>query len=441
MSPITIGILGVAMFLILMFCGMGIAFAMMFGSSIAIIMMRGPMVAGQLIAAEMVSTFSSYSLTVGPMFGLMGFLASYTGIGADLFQCLKSFVGHRKGGLASSVQVACAGFGAICGSIPATAATMSAVAYPEMRKEGYAVELAALCIVGGATLSTLIPPSNILIIYGTAQELSISRLFCAGVLPGVTLMILNIFLIKYLCWRNPGWAQPSRKFSWKERWTALTNGGVIQIAIVFALAMGGMFAGFFTPTEAGAVGVFGMLLVTLFSKNLTFKRLCRALLEGVRLQAMLYVLMACGSVLGKSLTLATIPTTLGRWVQEAGLSPLLVLSMIIFIYFVMGCFTDLMSMMLATLPVFYPIVVNYCGYDPAWFGVLIILLMSVGNMTPPVGSSVFMQKNFIASVDPDVPVSVLFRASWPWVWERFVMMIVLVAFPSLVTWLPNMLNM
>lgn len=436
---VMIGILAMVIFLVVMFAGINIPFAMLFGGAIGIMLIKGPAVAGTMIASEFVNTFSSYSLTVGPMFGLMGYLASFTGIGEKLFNCLKTFLGHRRGGLASAVQVASAGFGAICGNPVACCATMTSVAYPEMRKSGYAPELAALCICGGGTLSVLIPPSNNFIIYGIATETSISQLFMAGILPGLVLTVVNIFTIAVIARRHPDWVSVGKRYSVKERLQSVKKGGIIEVAVVFVLAMGGMFAGFFTPTEAGAVGVFGMAVVAAFSRQLTLKKFLKALYSGVRLQATIYLLLACANVLAKMFSVSTIPMKLGNWVAGLGLPHFLVMLVILLIYFVIGMFTDLNAMILVTIPMFFPIIVDYCGYSPLWFGIILTLMMSVGSMTPPVGTSVFFEKGFIQQYDPDVTVGRLFSCIWPWVSNRMVAIVVLILFPQIITWLPHVI--
>lgn len=439
MSNIMLGVIGMVIFLVLMFIGFNIPFAMFFGGAIGLIIIKGTASAGSIIANEFVNTFSMYSLTVGPMFGLMGYLASFSGIGEKLFECMKTYLGHRKGGLASAVQVASAGFGAICGSPVSCSATMTAVAYPEMRKQGYEPDLAALCICGGATLAVLIPPSSNFIIYGIATETSISHLFMAGIVPGILLTIINIIAIYFICKRHPDWATISRKYTWKERWEATKRGGIIEVVVVFIIAMGGMFAGFFTPTEAGAVGVAGMALVAAVSKQLTWKKFMKALYSGVRLQATVYMLLACANVLAKMFSVSTIPMRLGSWVEGLGIHPMIIMLIILAIYFVLGMFTDLQAMILVTIPMFFPIICDFCGYSPLWFGVVLTLMMSIGSLTPPVGTSIFFEKSFIQAYDPDVTVGRLFSRVWPWVGTRLVATLIFIFVPQCITWLPHLL--
>jgi tripartite ATP-independent transporter DctM subunit len=440
MSTVFFGVLAIIIFLILMFLGMNIPFSMVFAAAISILLFKGPAVAGQIISSQVTDTFSNYSLTVGPMFGLMGFLATYTGIGEKLFRCLKAFIGHHRGGLAAAVQVASAGFGAICGTPPAACATMTAVAYPEMRKTGYSVELSALCIVAGGSLSALIPPSATMIVYGIMTEYSISRLFIAGIVPGIILTIVDIATIFVLVRIHPTWGPAVPKSTNRERWESVKNGGIVEVAVVFFISMGGMFTGFFTPTEAGAVGVFGMLIVTLVGRNLNFKKLRHALIEGLRLTAMMYMLMGFAMVFGRALSMSKLPFALADFVSGNDFSPSMVLFIIIAIYFVFGMFADLMSMVLVTIPVFAPLVVDYCGYSHDWFATVIVVMIAIGAMTPPVGNSIFMEKIFLSPFDPDVKVSRLFAACWPWVGQKFILLLLIIFIPSIVTFLPNLLT-
>lgn len=424
-------------FLVLMFCGFNIPFAMLIGGVVGLVIIKGPVPAANMIASEFIGTFSMYALAVGPMFGLMGYVASYTGVGEKLFLCLKAFIGHRRGGLAAAVQVASTAFGAICGSPLACIATMTSVAYPEMRKQGYKAEMAAMSISVGGSMATLIPPSATLIIYGIITETSISQLFMSGIIPGIICCIFNIVTIKLILNKHPEWAPVGSKTTAKERWQAVKNGGILEVLIVFAVAMGGMFAGFFTPTEAGAVGVFGMVIVTLVDRTFTWDRFFRALWSGVRLAAVVYFLLACANVLSKMLSVSRIPRALGNWVEGLGLSGLSVLLIIFAIYFVLGMFTDLNAMILITVPMFLPIVTDYCGYSPIWFGVIIDLLMGIGALTPPVGTCIFFQKSFIQQWDPDVSVGALFKAATPYLINRFALVALFVAVPACITFLPH----
>jgi len=437
MDPVVIGVICLVAFLILMFLGIPIPFSMLFCGTLGVAVIKSPQVASQLMVSDLLNTFSSYTLTVGPLFGLMGFVANYSGVGGNLFNAINAFIGHRRGGLASATQLACAGFGAICGSVPACISTMSAVAYPEMRQRRYAPQLAGTCIAAGAALSVLIPPSTNFIIYGLATDTSIGALFVAGIIPGILLTILNILAIVYIGKRHPEWAPLSERKPWKERWVSLREGSLIEIAVVFILSMGGMFAGYFTPTEAGAVGAFGVIIVTAVTRKLNFKKLMSSLLAGVRLQAMVFMLLACANIFGRMFTVSTIPVVMGNFVDSLDVPRWGVMLVILLIYFLLGMVADLLSMTLVTMPIFFPIVVDLLGYDPIWFGVIISMMIAIGGITPPVGTGIFLVKGCIPS-DNEATLSKLFAGVWPFVIAAALATLIMLAVPTLCTVLPEL---
>ncbi|NLO97140.1 MAG: TRAP transporter large permease [Peptococcaceae bacterium] len=438
MSAITIGIIALVLFLILMCCGVAIPFSMLFCGAIGIAIIKTPVVASQIVVSELLELFSSYTLTVCPMFGLMGFLACYTGVGSRLCEAINSFLSHRRGGLAMATQVACAGFGAICGSVPATIATMASIAYPEMRARKYMPNLAGSCIAAGAVLAVLIPPSSNFIIYGLATETSIGRLFLSGIIPGIMLTILNMLAVVYIGKRHPDWAPVAEKQSWAKRWNSILHGGLIEVAFVFIISMGGMFAGFFTPTEAGAVGAFGMLLITIITKQNDFKKFIDALMSGARLAAMVFLLLACANIFGTMFTVSGIPTALGKIVTAIDAPRWCIMLVILAIYFLLGLVADLLAMMLVTLPIFFPIVCGTLGYDPIWFGVILTLMIAIGGITPPVGNGIFLVKGSIPPDDKEATISALFSGVWPFVVAAFIAVFILLAFPQVATWLPEL---
>lgn len=438
MSLVTIGVIGLLVFLVLMILGMPIPFSMLFSGTAFFILMKGPVPAVQMMTSDLFNWFSSYTMTVGPLFGLMGFVANYSGIGASLFNTVNSYVGHWKGGLAMATQAACAIFGAICGSVPATLGTMSAIAYPEMRKRGYQPELAGSNIAAGATLSVLIPPGTGFIIYGIATDTSIGKLFAGGILPAILLLVCNCVAILIMVIRNPKLAPLSPKASKAERLKGLLHGGVIEVLVVFLISMGGMFAGFFTPTEAGAVGAFGMLIVVFVTRKLDWKKFKTSLMAGVRLQAMVFALLSCATVFGHFIVASTIPIAIGNFVKSLDVPGWAILAIIIVIYFIMGMFTDLLSMTLITMPIFFPIVCGYLGYDPVWFGVFIVIMTGVGGITPPVGSGVFMVAG-MTRWDKASSMAALFRGIWPFVIAAIVAIVIMIVFPQICTILPTAL--
>jgi tripartite ATP-independent transporter DctM subunit len=347
-------------------------------------------------------------------------------------------MGHWKGGLAMAIQVACAGFGAICGSIPATIGTMSAIAYPEMRKRGYSAILAGPAIASGANISVLIPPSLLFIIYGLATETSIGGLFVAGIFPGILLTILNLGAVRIMIQRHPNYAVTAEKASWKQRLKETMSGGIPAIVIIFVISMGGMFAGFFTPTEAGAIGAFAMLVITAVTKQLNLQRFLNALMDTARLQAMVFMLMTCAIVFGRFLAVTRIPTTIGAWVAGLPLPKTMIMIAIIVLFIIMGCFIDLVAMIVLTMPIFFPVVVHQLGYDPFWFGCELLLLVAVGSLTPPFGGNIFLLKGCI-SWDKEVTILQLFRGVWPFCLSAMLAIALLFVFPQIGTWLPYLL--
>lgn len=435
MNSVLVGAICLIAFLVLIFLGLPIAFSMLVTGIVGLMVLRSPDAAIQVIASDLFQNFSSYSLSVAPLFGLMGFLASYSGIGSSLFTAADKFLGDKRGGISSATQVACALFGAICGSIPATIATMSTVAYPEMNKREYDQRLSTASIAAGASLSVLIPPSSTFIVYGIAAEQSIGRLFMAGIIPGIILMFLFIGAIYITVRRHPEYAPLAPKASWRERFESLWRGGLIEIIIVFALSMGGMFLGWFTATEAASVGAAGILVIGLVERKIHWKELKASLLASAKLAAMVYVLIAAASVFGRMFTLSGIPTGLARFVTGLDVPSWMIIGIIFLIYFLLGMVIDALSMVLITIPVFFPIVVTTLGYDPIWFGVIIVLIISLGGLTPPVGMNVFVMKGYAK----DVPLMTIFSGVWPFVIASVICLIILLCFPQLATWLPNLI--
>ena len=432
MDPIIIGIIGLLLFLIVLFTGLPVAFSMMFVGVAGIVLLRSPDAAFQVLTGDIIEQFSSYALCVVPLFSLMGSLASYSGIGTGLFNTTNKMVGHFKGGLAMATQSACALFGAICGSTPATILTMGSVAYPEMKKYNYDDRLTCPTITAGSSLSVLIPPSMWLIVYGSATETSVGKLFLAGFPAGILLLIIYLIIIKTLVMVNPKLAPVSPKATWKERWNSLRSGGLVEVIIVFVLSMGGMFIGWFTPTEAGAVGAAGMLLVSVIQKKMTWKKLQMALKDTVKLTGMVYLILAGATIYGRFFAITKIPIALGNFVSGLSMPGWAVLFVIVLIYLVLGCFVDGVPILLLTIPIFYPVICNTYGYDPIWYGILIVLVLEMGGITPPVGINHFILKGVVK----DVPLSTMFRGIWPFAMGSLIACLIIIIFPIIVTFLP-----
>lgn len=434
MSPIIITFIALIGFLAFMFFGLPVPISMLLFSVLGISLIKSPSAAFQAVSSEIFLNFSSYTLTVAPMFGLMGFLASYSGIGESLFNVIEKFIGHKRGGIASAVQIACAGFGAICGSIPATMGTMVTVALPEMEKRKYDMSLSTSAIVAGAGLAVLIPPSFTMIVYGAASEQSIGRLFIAGIFPGLLLMVFQIIAVWLIVKRRPEMALISEKATWKERFVAIKRGGLIEIVIIFLLAIGGMFIGWFTPTEAASVGAIGMLLVGIVEKRINLSKLIKSLLASCRLAAVVFFMLSCGALFGRLFALSRIPSMLANFVAGLDTPAWFILAAIIFIYFIMGMFIDGISIILITIPIFSPIL-SSLGYDGIWYGVILVLVLILGGLTPPVGINVFYMKGFCK----DVSLQTIFKGVWPFVGCTLAAIIVITIFPGIATWLPTIL--
>lgn len=434
MNEIAIGLAGIAVFFVLLVIGMPIAFAMALVGFAGFSMLSSVEVGFNMAAKEIFNTFSSYSLSVIAMFVWMGFLSYYSGIGTRLYILAYRLIGHWPGGLAVATQVACAVFGAICGSNTATAATMGAIALPEMKKYKYDMSVATASIAAGGALGVLIPPSVIFIVYGIATEQSVGRLFMAGIIPGIILMFLYIAAIIILTARNPELGPAGPKMSWAERLEA-TRGGLLEVLIVFAISMGGLFAGWFTPTESGAVGAAGVLAVALLGKSLTREDFKKSLIDTTRITAMIMLLIAGAMIFGRFMAVCRIPFVVANWAGGLPLPPFAILGVILAIYLILGCFIDALALVLLTVPIFYPVVVDSLGYDPIWFGVIVVLVVAMGVITPPVGMNVYI----IKGVAPDIPLETIFKGIWPFLGAVIVCIIILIVFPGLTTFLPDLL--
>lgn len=433
MTPITIGLISILVFFIFLFLRMPVSYAMLITGILGISVINSPTIAFRVTATEIYSNFSTYTLSAIPMFVWMGFLALYAGIGEKLFNFAYKTVGHLPGGLAIAAQGAAGLFGAISGSNTATAATIGSIAVPEMRKHHYNDSLSTASVAAGGILGILIPPSTLFIIYGIAAEQSIGSLFLAGILPGIILMILFMIVIYIVTYRNPALAPRGEKSTWKERMESL-KGGLWEVGVIFALSMGGLFAGWFTPTEAGAVGAGGVLVLTLLTRKLSWDGLKNSLFDTLRTTAMIMLLIGSAVVFGRLITLSRIPFEIGGWIDSLVLPSFVIMALILLIYLVLGFFMDALALILLTIPIFYPIVVNTLGYDPIWFGVIIVLVGGMGVITPPVGVNVFIIKGVV----PNVSVETIFRGIWPFLYMIIFLIALLMIFPEIATFIPNM---
>jgi len=435
MSVFSVGLIGIVLFFGLVMLRTPIAYAMALVGFVGFSYLTSMPASLDMVAKELYNTFTSYSLSVIVMFVWMGFLAYYSGIGTSLYVFAYKMVGHLPGGLAIATQAACAVFGAICGSNTATAATMAAIALPEMDKYKYDKSLSTASIAAGGVLGVLIPPSVIFILYGTATEQSVGTLFMAGIIPGILLMLLNMGMIYFLTSRNPSLGPAGAKSSWRERISSL-RGGLWEALAIFILSIGGLFAGWFTPTEAGAVGAGGVLIISLLEKRISWENFKRSLVDTTRTSAMIMFMLAGAVMFGRFMAISRVPFELANWVGTLPLPSFAIMGMILFIYLILGCFIDALALVLLTIPIFFPVVVDTLGYDPIWFGVVVVLVVAMGVITPPVGMNVYV----IKGVAPEVPLETIFKGVWPFLVTIVICLILLMIFPGIATYLPQLLS-
>jgi len=433
MTPIMTGIMGFVLLIVLMFMRIPVAFVMALVGFLGFGYLVSWPAALNLLARDFFSVFSSYNLTVIPLFILMGQVAHYSGISGRLFNAAHKFLGHLPGGLAIATIGACAGFSAICGSTSATAATMATVALPQMKKYNYDPALATGVVAAGGSLGILIPPSTIFIIYGIMTEQSVGKLFMAGVLPGIVLASLFIAVILIWTRLQPGLCVPAPKATWGEKVASLS--GVLETFALFVLVMGGLFVGFFTPTEAAGIGALGTFVIALIGRNLTWRSFVQSLNETVRISCMIMTIVAGATVFGHFLAVTTIPTEVGAWVAGLPVPPVVIMGLIILTYLFLGCLMDSLAMIMLTIPVFYPVITTL-GYDPIWFGVIIVVVAEMGVLTPPVGINVYV----VGGIARDVPLHIIFKGALHLMTAMFVLTVLLIMFPEIALYLPGLMS-
>ncbi|MYF90187.1 MAG: TRAP transporter large permease [Boseongicola sp. SB0676_bin_33] len=366
---------------------------------------------------------------VVPLFILMGTFASISGMSGELYKASHAWVGHRKGGLAMATILACGGFAAICGSSVASAATLGKVALPEMQRFGYKQTIATGTIAAGGTLGILIPPSVVLAIYGIITEQDIALLFIAGLIPGLLAVLLYLFVILGMARIDPESAPGVGNFNLREAVMSLR--GIWATSLLFLFVIGGIYFGVFTPTEAAAMGAGGTLILTWLRGSMNFERMKQALIESTRMTGAIFVI-AMGAVLfGRFLTVTRMPQDLASFVGALDWPPGAILLVVILGYLVLGMFLDSLAIILLTVPIMFP-VMTQLGYDPIWFGILLVMVIEIGLITPPYGMNVFV----IKSVSPDVSLSTIYKGVLPFVLTDFVRILLIVLFPFLVLWLP-----
>src|SRR3954467_7958566 len=467
-------LIGLGCMLVLAFLGLPIALSMAVVGFTGYAYMRGwnfsPAFA--MVQTQIYETGRNYTLSVVPLFILMGNLVTRAGMSQELYRTAYAFIGHLRGGLAMATIVGCAGFGAICGSSIATAATFAKVAYPSMKRFGYADYLSTGAIAAGGTLGILIPLSTIMVIYGIMTETNIGKLFAAGVLPGLLATVLLCLGVQYVTWRDPKAGPRGERVSWRERWAAVAGlqwfaavgfliwlvvhlgwlasddaaviaafvvfvmsliyKGVSSVIALFTLVMGGIYGGVFTAVEGAGVGAFGAMVFAIARRALGWRALYEALLESARTTSMLFLILIGALMFAEFVNITTMPADLKSFVSQFEVNPIMVVAAIMVIYVILGTAMEELSMILLTVPLFFPLIVHM-GLDPVWFGILIVVVVEIGLISPPVGMNLFVLNTLL----PQVPTRTIFRGVMPFVLIDCVRLAILTAFPIISTLLPS----
>jgi tripartite ATP-independent transporter DctM subunit len=433
-NPVTAGIVGSALLVFFLFLGMPIAFVMMFVGFLGISYLASLKAALPVVAKTVYETAAHYPYTIIPLFILMGGFAGNAGITRELYETFDKWFRKLPGGLGIATIAACAFFAALSGSSVAAAAAMGTIAIPEMRRFNYAPKLATGIVAAGGTLSFLIPPSLGFVVYGMLTEQSIGKLLISGIFPGIFLSLTFIAIIVIEVKMDPSLAPATLgEVSWKEKLLAFS--GVWETLLVFFIVMGGIYLGFINPTEAGAIGATALFVIALLKKKLTFHNLSTSLLEAVRISVLVLFLVAGANVFSYFLALSTIPMVVSTWMAGLQVSRYIILAIIVVIYLILGCFLDAISMMVLTMPVIFP-VIQALGFDPIWFGVICVIMMEAGLITPPVGLNVYT----LAGVAKDVPMQTIFRGALPFLMSMIAVVILITIFPKIALYLPSMMG-
>jgi C4-dicarboxylate transporter DctM subunit len=429
MSPELVGAIGIIILMVLIFVRIWIGAAMLLVAILGYLYLDGPEITFVMAGQNPLSTIASYTFTAVPLFILMGTVVSNTGVGADLYNTAYKWIGKLRGGLAMSTVAACAMFAAICGSSMATSATMGKVALPEMKKYNYDEKLAAGSIAAGGTMGILIPPSMGFILYGLITEVSIGHLFMAGLIPGILEAVFYIVTIFILCRFNPSLGPRGASTSFKEKIISLKD--TWAMVLLFALVMGGIYLGIFTPTEAGAIGAFGAIVISLIARRLSWQAFKISITDTAQTTAMIAFLVIGAFMLVRFLAISELPFVLGDTVAGLNLPPIGVLIAIVILYIILGCFLDIIAAIILTTPIIFPVVLAM-GFDPIWFGVIMVRMMEIGAITPPMGLNVFV----LSSVT-DIPIGTIFRGIVPFIISDFCHVALLIAVPSLSLFIPQ----
>ncbi len=425
-----IAVAGFVILFVLMLLRVPVGMAMGLVGVVGYSMIAGAGPALKLIGQTSMRTVTDYAFGVIPMFMLMGAFVSVSGVSKELFRAANACIGHLRGGLGMATVLACGGFAAICGSSVATAATFSTVAYPEMRRYGYPQSFSAGVIAAGGTLGAMLPPSTVLAVYAVITQQDIGKLFMAGVLPGLLAMSMYVLTISVIVFVRPNMLPAAPARPWSERLVALKD--VWPSLVLFVFVIGGLYGGFFTPTEAGGMGAGGAFLLGILRRKLDRAGIRQALLQATRTAAAVFTVLIGALLFGYFLTITQTPQKLTEFLTGLGIGRYGVLALIMVMYLVLGCLMDAMAMIILTVPIIFP-VVTQLGFDPIWFGVIIVMTVELGLIHPPVGMNVFV----IKSVVPEVSFTTIFKGVIPFVITDIVRLVILIAFPVIALWLPS----
>ena len=409
-----------------------IATALAFAGFGGYVALNGLTPALSMVATVTKDSTLAYSLIVLPLFVLMGNLVAGAGISGDLFRAAQAFIGRRRGGLAMATVVACGGFGAICGSSVATAATMGKVAIPSMRKLGYGDSLSSAAVAAGGTLGILIPPSVIMVVYGVATQTHIGKLFAAGIVPGLIAIAGYVLAVKWSVWRDPTLAPLADGKEQVNKLALLRT--LWPVAMIFGVVMGGIYGGFFTSIEASGIGATAALVFALTHHSLKLRDIYAILVDTARTSAMMFAIILGAALFGEFVNLTGVHEGLLHLVKESGLPPFGIILLMILLYILLGTVLESLSMILLTVPIFFPIILAL-GYDPVWFGILVVMVVEIGLITPPIGVNLFV----IRSVMPDIPMMTVVRGVIPFIVADVLRILTIAAVPALSLWLPNLL--
>ena len=433
LTPLLVGVIGIIALLCLLFTGISVGIAMAIVGFTGFIYLMGFTPAFGLLMTVPYSTVANYSMSVVPLFILMGQFAYHSGISEDLFKTTNKWLGHLPGGLSMASIGASAGFAAICGSSAATTATMGAVALPEMEKMKYNKGFSAAFLAAGGTFGILITPSTGFILYGVVSEQSIGKLFIAGIIPGIILASMYMLTIYFIARRRPELAPAGAKANWKERIYSLKS--TWGMLVLFIGIMGGIIFGVFTANEAGAMGAFGSFLFLVGKGKFNRHNIIKSLTETMNTTAMVFLILVGAYIFSYFLTLSTLPQAMATFLSTLPVSPYIIIIGILMIYLILGCIMDSLSMIVITTPIFLPVIMKL-GFDPIWYGVMMVVAMEQGQITPPVGLNLYV----ITGVAKDIPMHTVFRHITPFVITLVIFMFLLIAFPNLALFLPGLMK-